>query len=215
MLFGENPREGFVEGSAFLHPEMKFRFDAPQGWAVQNQATAVLAASPQRDAVLRLTLTAAQTPDAAATAFLSGEGIQKGPTTAKPIHGLPAATADFRVAGEGGTMRGTVAFIAHDGKVFQLLGFTSEAGWPSHEAALRRTLGTFRTLTDPAALAVETYRIELVRVDRDTTLADFDRKHPSSIPLDRLAVINHVEATGKLAGGRAYKRVVGGKKKSA
>ena len=215
MTYGENPREGFFEGTAFLHPDMKFRFDAPQGWAGQNQATAVLAASPAKDAILRLTLSGAATPDAAATAFFSGQGIEKGPLTAKPIQGRPAVSGDFRVTSEQGPIRGSAAFIAHEGKVFQLLGFTAEAKWPSYEAAFRKSIGTFRPLTDPAVLAIQPYRIELVNVERDTTLADFDRKHPSSIPLDRLAVINHVETTGKLVGGRVYKRVVGGKKKPA
>lgn len=212
MTFGENPRDGFFEGTAFLHPEMKFRFDAPAGWAGQNQPTAVVAGSQARDAILRLTLSDKSPPDAAAAAFFGQQGVQKGAVAGNPVNGLPAVTGEFRVANEKGTIRGLAAFVAHEGKVFQLVGFTPEDKWPAYDAEIRKALRSFRVLSDPKVLALQPARIELVRVDRETTLAEFDRRFPSSIPLDRLAVINHVEKSGKLEGGRSYKRVVGGKK---
>ena len=33
-----------------------------------------------------------------------------------------------------------------------------------------------------------------------------------AVSLDRLAVANHVETTGRLKGGASYKRIVGGRK---
>jgi predicted Zn-dependent protease len=36
MVYGEDPREGFVEASVFYHPELKFQFPIPQGWRHQN-----------------------------------------------------------------------------------------------------------------------------------------------------------------------------------
>ena len=36
LVYGEDPRQGFVENNTFNHPELKFVFDVPQGWAHQN-----------------------------------------------------------------------------------------------------------------------------------------------------------------------------------
>ena len=43
ITFGDNPREGFFEQSVFYHPELKFRFEFPQGWKTNNQKQAVAA----------------------------------------------------------------------------------------------------------------------------------------------------------------------------
>ncbi|HEY1022993.1 MAG TPA: M48 family metalloprotease, partial [Flavisolibacter sp.] len=32
MVYGEDPREGFVEASVFYHPELRFQYPIPQGW---------------------------------------------------------------------------------------------------------------------------------------------------------------------------------------
>jgi predicted Zn-dependent protease len=54
MVFGEDPRQGYFQGSTFFHPTMKFRMDWPQGWQAQNLPQAVMAASPNQDAMLQL-----------------------------------------------------------------------------------------------------------------------------------------------------------------
>lgn len=212
VTFGENPREGFFEGTVFFHPDLKLRFDLPASWTGVNQPASVIGLSPAKDAVVRMTLSDKPTPDAAAAAFFAQQGMQRGAVAGRPVHAHPAVLGDFRVTNADGTMAGTAAFIAHDGKVFQLVGFTTLEKWGTYEAPLRATLGSFRTLTDPKILAIEPARIEIVKIDRDMTLDEFQRKYPSSISLERLAVANHVDKAGRLSAGQSYKRIVGGKK---
>jgi hypothetical protein len=40
------------------------------------------------------------------------------------------------------------------------------------------------------------------------TLAEFNRRYPSSIPIERLALLNGVAADGRLEAGSLAKRVV-------
>src|SRR5258708_39101971 len=42
MVYGEDPSEGFVRGRRFLHPKLGFTFLAPDGFALDNTAQAVL-----------------------------------------------------------------------------------------------------------------------------------------------------------------------------
>src|SRR5690606_471691 len=56
LVFGDNPREGFFRGNEFLHPELAFRFSFPAGWSTSNQKSAVVAVSPNQDAVVQITL---------------------------------------------------------------------------------------------------------------------------------------------------------------
>lgn len=81
---------------------------------------------------------------------------------------------------------------------------------PQHDPAFRATFASFRELTDPALLAVQPARIELVTLDQAMTLAQFQSRSPSTIPLEELALINGVKPADTLPAGRLVKRVTGG-----
>src|ERR1043166_5263177 len=36
MVFGANPRQGYFEGTRFLHPDLRFRLDFPSGWKTEK-----------------------------------------------------------------------------------------------------------------------------------------------------------------------------------
>ena len=46
MVWGDGVAQGFVRGRSFLHPELRFAFDAPAGYAVANRPDAVIADRP-------------------------------------------------------------------------------------------------------------------------------------------------------------------------
>ena len=75
MIYGANPREGFFRENVFLHPDLEFRLDFPAGWQTANSRQAVAAVSSKEDAILQLTLASGASPESAARAFLSQEGI--------------------------------------------------------------------------------------------------------------------------------------------
>ena len=41
LVYGENPREGFVEKDRFVHPDLRFQIDIPPGWKVENTKSSV------------------------------------------------------------------------------------------------------------------------------------------------------------------------------
>ena len=54
MIYGEDPSEGFVRGRRFLHPKLGFTFMAPDGFALDNTAQAVLGVREGGGQALRL-----------------------------------------------------------------------------------------------------------------------------------------------------------------
>jgi predicted Zn-dependent protease len=54
IVFGEDPSEGFVRGRRFLHPRLGFTFTAPEGFALENTAQAVLGVKQGGGEALRL-----------------------------------------------------------------------------------------------------------------------------------------------------------------
>jgi predicted Zn-dependent protease len=207
MVFGENPREGFFDGNVFNHPDLQFRVAFPTGWRTQNQPTSVAAVSQQQDAVMVLSLSPAASAGEALRTFLAQQGIQAGGTSSSPVNSLPAATGEFLAQTDQGQIQGVVQYVQYQGRVYQLLGYTTPAKAAEYASAFRQGLGSFNRLTDPAALNRQPVRVRLVRLDRAMALSQFNRLYPSTIPLGHLAVINGVDSTATLERGRWVKQV--------
>ncbi|MGD2136256.1 MAG: M48 family metalloprotease [Gemmatimonadales bacterium] len=210
MVFGANPREGYFQGSEFLHPDLRFRLAFPDGWATANQKQAVLGQSPAEDAMLQLTLSEYATPADAARAFAAQDGTRAGAIRTEKINGLTGASLDFGATTDQGTVAGSATFVAHRGNVYRLLALATEAGWPRYRSALRQSALSFAELTDPTALGVQPLRLDIVPLDRAMTLTAFNQRIPSQVPLDALAPLNRVDPGTTLPAGFLVKRVVGG-----
>ena len=69
-----------------------------------------------------------------------------------------------------------------------------------------------RPLTNPAALAVQPAKVELVKVPRDMRSPSSWPQFPSSAPAEVVATVNGVAKDGRLQAGRTAKRIVGGRR---
>lgn len=209
MTFGPNPREGFFRGGQFFHPDMRFKLVFPDGWQYQNMKQGVVAVSSQRDAIIQLALARENSADAAARAFFSQQGVSASSPARGNINGLPAVAGAFSARTENGIINGNAAFIEHGGAVFGLLAYAPDARWGAYQSVAERTIRSFETLSDQAVLNVQPLRIDLVRLDRATTIEALARTRPAAVPVATIALINQVEPGTQLEAGRTIKWVVG------
>jgi predicted Zn-dependent protease len=209
QVFGSNPRAGYFRGSQFFHPDLRFRLTFPEGWTTHNGQQAVVAVSPGKDAVVELSPASGASADAAARAFLAQPGITGGAQARASLSGLVTVSAPFSAATESGVLRGTVLFVEHGGAVFGLIGYAPDARWATYQAAAERAVRSFQTLTDPVALNVQPQRLDIIALDRRTTIETLARQRPSPASAAMLALINRVELQTTLEAGRLMKWVVG------
>src|SRR5438876_202124 len=111
LVFGNNPREGYFKENQFFHPDLRFRVTFPEGWNTNNGKQAVIAVSPQQDAMVEVSVAKEPTADAAARAFLAQQGLTSGYPVRTGVGGLPAVTAGFAAATDNGTLRGPGLFV--------------------------------------------------------------------------------------------------------
>jgi predicted Zn-dependent protease len=211
IVFGQNPRDGFFRGTTFYQPDLKFRFDFPQGWKTQNQKNSVVAASPNQDAVIQITLAKDETPEAAATTFFSQQGVTAQRTNIGNVHGFPTSAGTFTAQSQQGSVAGIAAFVEYGANVYQILGYTGDASLGQYQPTFQQAIGSFDKLTDPAMLNVKPQLVKIVTLDRNMSLSEFNTRYPSGISLDELALINQVDKGAQLRSGRLVKRVVGEK----
>ncbi len=212
MTFGEDPRQGYFEGSSFYHPQMRFQMRFPNEWKTQNLPQAVVAVSPGEDAILQLGLAGQTPPEQAARQFLSQQGVQAGNASTARINGLPAASSYFQAQTEQGQIEGIVSFVSYGGQTFGLMGYTPVGKLSSYDRAFQSTIGSFNELRDASKINVQPARVELVRVPRQMTLEQFNGQYPSTIPIEQLAIINGLEGpSSTVPAGQMVKRVAGGR----
>jgi predicted Zn-dependent protease len=210
LVFGTNPREGYFSGSQFFQPDLRFQLSFPGGWTTNNGAQAVIAVSPAQDAAVELSQATERSADAAASAFLSQQGITNGGSARVSLNGgLLGVSAPFAAASANGTLDGTVLFVEYGGAVYRIVGYAPAARWPTYQATAERTLQSFQRLTDPAALNVQPQHVDIVTVAARTTIAQLARERNSPVAAANLAVINQVDLQTPFASGRLVKWVIG------
>lgn len=209
MTFGKDPRQGYTVGSTFYHPEMAFRMDFPKDWRIVNQRQLVAGVNADQNAFVVLTLAQETTPEEAEQAFFAQEGIRKGPQWRKGFRHFEVTPQADAAGNSPPPVRGTVGFKAHEGVMFRLICYTSADRWKTYVDPMHQSLPSFKRLKDPRYLNVHAKKIKVAKLVQPLSLEQFNRKHPSTIELDALAVLNGVEATQTLPKGTLVKRVVG------
>lgn len=180
----------------------------PDGWNKRNSQTAVLAGSPEKDAMIQLTA-GSGTPEQAADAFLSSDAIQQTGLTRRTVNGLPAVLATFSTQTRQGVIEGIAMFIEHGGLTYALMGYAPSSRVGRYSAAVERTLESFAPVSDEALLTVVPKRIEIVRVSEDMPAEEFIRRYPSTEDSDVVLDLNGLAAGQSIPAGTLLKRITG------
>ena len=209
LTYGANPREGFFEANRFLHPELAFRIDFPQGWRMQNMRQAVVAGSPNEDALIQLMLVPGS-PEEEAKAFFGQQGLAAGRVSSQKVNGLNAIAGAFEVQTGQAKLGGVVTFVALEGRTYRILAYTPAEKRAGYDRTFRTAMNSFARLTNTEALARQPQRVSIVRLPRAMTVAEFNSSYPSAIPIGELALINQMDSPQSVmpANFRA-KRVIG------
>lgn len=210
IVFGDDPGQGYFRGTTFIHPQLRFAVDFPNGWKHENQRRQVLATAPSGDAVVAVSMAKGNQADAAASDFFAQKSITLLRRSHRKLDGLMAVGGEFEAQTAEGNLSGSVEFVVDGDHLYRLLGLASATGWERDARTLERSITSFRRVNERRLLDVEPARIELVDADRPMSLSEFARRYPSTISGDRLALINQLGPQEKLGAGELYKRVVGG-----
>ena len=147
----------------------------------------------------------------AAQKFFSQKGLQRGQAAQITVNGQRAIASYFAAQTQEGQIAGLIAFVGYNGSTYALLGYTGAQTLQQYDPAFKAFIGSFAPLTDPGALSVQPAKIQVVRVDSEMTVEQFNQLFPSNLKLEELALINGFDdKNGRLQAGQKYKRVVGG-----
>jgi predicted Zn-dependent protease len=212
LVYGQDPREGFFRSSTFFHPQLRFRLELPAGWRHRSLAEAVVSTSPDRDAAIQLTVVEQANPAEAAERFLSQSGISAtDDRSTDTVNGNSAVSVPFRITTGARNAEGLAAWVAYGGRTYQIVGIAESQAGNGYPKEFGESFRSFAPVTDAQLLDVRPNRINIVRLGRATTFEDFNRRYPSAVDADEIALINRVPgSSSRLPAGWRLKRVTRG-----
>lgn len=200
LIYGEDPKQGFVENNVFYHPVLEFQFPIPTRWTLQNTPQQVQMAEQEGKALMIFTLSGAQTLQAAAQAVLDNYGLTLVESRQLEVNGLPAIAmvADQQQQGRQ-SLRTLTYVISYGENIYNIIGATTEADFGTFTSVFTNTMSNFRQLSDPAMLNRQPERVRIKAVRQSGTLEQALRAYQvEENRMEEMAMLNGMQLDDRL-----------------
>jgi predicted Zn-dependent protease len=214
LIYGDNPDQGIVRGTAFIHPPLRFRMDFPRGWDIQNSPEQVVAKAPGAD--VYMLLEQVQMPrgsgiDNIARTSMQNAGFRIESGSRQQVNGLDAFIGLYQGSLEGlGNVTMRAAHIVHNGNVYLVAGFSAPNVFGPLDDAILASIRTFKPITAAEAEAVHPNRVDIYVVRAGDSWPSIAERSGGVIKPATLAIMNGAEPNSQPTVGKRIKIVVGG-----
>lgn len=206
IVYGDDPRQGFVEDGYFNHPEMKFRFPVPSNWQVVNSPSQVQIAPESGKAVIIMSLSPKKTLAEAQSEAVQSDNLQVIDSRNVTVNGNNAIelTADLNAE-----VRLLMYLIQFDGNVYKFAGLTATPDFETYRGYFANTFQRFDRLTDPAKLNRKPDRIRIREVKQTGDLQNALKAYQMPAEkMNELAILNGKELKDQVTKGSLIKIIV-------
>lgn len=216
LIYGTDPKAGYVEAGSFYHPDLRFQFKIPGQWQLVNSPQQVQIVSPDQKSVIQMRLAQGTDTRAAAQQFIQETGINVASNSDRAINGLQATTilGDITQQAQQGqraqSIRALVSFIAWGGNIYMMAGIALPRDFNRYQRDIEYTIGTFSELTDQSKINKQAERIRIVTNPRDQTIGQ--ALQGAGMPQGRiqeLAILNGMDPSQRIAAGTLFKALSG------
>ena len=199
IVYGPDPRQGYVDGQMFYHPSMRFQFPIPSGWELANSASTVMMIDADKKAIMKLTLGNKETPAAQADDFVANSKAAVKRRTTDTINGFSAVVIESDVRTDSGVLGVLSYFIHKDDNMFVFHGLTTADKYGSYALTFDQVMRGFEKVTDTVVLNKEPRRLRIKQTPEAGVL---------SVVLDRMGVAKDDVAAGTLLNGLSANALV-------
>ncbi|MBA4766032.1 MAG: M48 family metalloprotease [Porphyrobacter sp.] len=212
LRYGDDPAQGLVEGSTFIHPELRLAFTAPQGYYMVNGTRAVSIQGQGGKAQMTTAAYSGNLEAYVRSAFTAagGQNSTLAPQTIErtTVNGLPAVYGTARV--NNGNSQVDLVVFAYEFARDRAYHFITIA--PAGRADLFNPMfQSMRRITAAEAGAVVPRKLQVVTVARGDTVASLSRRMAyDTAQEERFRVLNALSGTATVTPGQRIKLVVRG-----
>jgi predicted Zn-dependent protease len=192
MVYGEDPRQGYAEGNAFYHPDLRFQFNYPTGWNLQNTNSYVLLQPSSEDAFIQLTLTqTAVDPRQVFNSKVSENNLTVVQSNWQRVNGLDAfhGICDY-VDEDENTVRLRVSCIRKEAYIYTFLSAAEQKDFNQYHGYFSNTINSFQVLRNSQALNRQPARLSVRTVTQSEQAQRYivDNGVPQQFQTDALLI---------------------------
>jgi predicted Zn-dependent protease len=212
LLYGDDPRQGVIEGNTFLHPDMRLAFTAPSGFYMVNGTRAVSINGQSGRAQLTTAAYSGNLEAYVRQAFqaIGGNEVQLAPQDLQrtTVNGLPAVYGTARVNNSNGSL--DVVVFAYELANDQAVHFATIT--PAGGASVFNPMfESMRRISQAEAAQIVQRRIAVVTAGPNDTIQSLaGRMAYGNAQVERFRALNGLTSNETVAAGQKYKIVVRG-----
>ena len=210
VMYGDDPKQGVIEGNYFLHPGLKLKFAVPNGFSMQNGARAVTIRGSGGQGQFTTAAYNGNMSSYIDAAFkkLAGEqeSISYGNIQRTRVNGLPVSYAIGQVNGKNGQVDVTV--YAYEFSKSSAFHFATIA--PTGSASVFSSMfRSMRRMSSTEAAGIKARKIDIVTVRKGDTISGISSKMAyKDFRQERFLVLNRIRAGSGLRVGQKVKIVI-------
>lgn len=217
IIYGDDPKQGYVENNIFYHPELKFQFGVPANWKLLNSPAQVQMAPDDGKALMVMSLAEGADLNTAKNKVIEENKLLVLESTNINVNGLPAIALLSDIAQE--VQQGQQAteplkvltyLIEYNKMIYKFHGLSTKADFNTYFTNFQTTMKSFKVLTDQTKINKQPTLIKVVESNKNASLQQIlsDYKMPVA-KHNELAILNGLELNEMIEKGTMIK-VFGG-----
>ncbi len=213
VVYGQSSDQGFVRGQTFLHPGLKIRFDAPEGFVMKNTASKVIAQNQNGGAMIfDMGQSTGQGTANDPGSYISGVWAANAVLSDQErinINGFDAATASAQVSSNEGLKDSRlIALSAGNNRFYRLVFLAPKGQMNNYAVAYRRATYSFRQLSSGDAQSAAPDRVRVITVKSGDTIQSLAARMPvKDFAIERFCLLNGITSSDVLRPGDTVKTV--------
>ncbi len=208
MVYGDNPRNGYVTDGRFVHPDLEFYYPVPQQWRVINQPSQVVLVKGEGEAVMIMRIDSQNsTARESISQFVNQDGFtlrERGETQSSDR--WTAHQAEGTIEQDGNLLGVHVYAVEFQNRIYRFINYSLEAAFERHKEDFSFVTSAFDQLTDESILNIQPVRLQIVEADQRKT---FRQYLPDQLPMDLehedIAIMNQVSLDTTIQPGTLLK----------
>ena len=218
IVYGEDPKQGFVENSVFYHPELKFQFPVPSGWGYENSPSQFQMAPKDGKAVLVLTIAPGNSLEEAAQNVVkqfNGRVLQSAKSTINGNQAFVMVTQQQPQQQQGQPQQqqdpNTVVqigswLIQYNGLIYAFHGMSYAPAFNTFFQTFKNSAEGFRLLNDRDKLTRQPERVQIRTVPHDATFQETMRGFGMpAARINELGILNGMQPNDPVQRGMLIK----------
>ena len=212
LVFGDSREDGFIRGSEFLHPMLRFAVRFPDGWEIINTPEQVVATRGESSnaAMLLEAAPANGSPEQTARSIFGKAGFQEVRGQRQEVNGLDAYVGLYEGVSDNRRIQMQAAVIRSGSQSYLVAGLAPAGEYGSVSSAFDRAIHSFRPLSASEADRLQPDRIELYTARSGDTWAALARRSGGRVRPATLAIMNGSDPAAAPRPGDRLRLVAGG-----